>query len=117
MVIACAPAMLYGSIGRSNRLQDFQTSRFCFEMSRKPWGMHSCLYTCIAPFVHFLIFTTPKALESHCVSENLPAWIDLIWGCKRHDIDSLNMFQPLSSGYEGAMGEPVPKFQIGRAHV
>ena len=35
MVIARAPAMLYGSIGRSNRLQDFQTSRFCFEMSRK----------------------------------------------------------------------------------
>ncbi|KAI6121096.1 hypothetical protein F5141DRAFT_1210770 [Pisolithus sp. B1] len=42
------------------------------------------------------------ALESHYVSENLPAWIDLIWGCKQRDVESLNVFHPLS--YEGAVG-------------
>ncbi|KAN0082499.1 hypothetical protein V8E55_008294 [Tylopilus felleus] len=42
-----------------------------------------------------------QALESRFVSENLPAWIDLIWGCKQHDIESLNVFHPLS--YEGAI--------------
>ncbi|KAI5118373.1 hypothetical protein M0805_008701 [Coniferiporia weirii] len=42
-----------------------------------------------------------KALESDFVSENLPAWIDLIWGCKQCDADSLNVFHPLS--YEGSI--------------
>ncbi|KAJ6464029.1 beach-domain-containing protein [Mycena sanguinolenta] len=42
-----------------------------------------------------------KALESAYVSENLPAWIDLIWGCKQRDTESLNAFHPLS--YEGSI--------------
>ncbi|KAJ7143646.1 beach-domain-containing protein [Mycena filopes] len=42
-----------------------------------------------------------KALESAYVSENLPAWIDLIWGCKQRDPESLNAFHPLS--YEGSI--------------
>ncbi|KAJ6588193.1 beach-domain-containing protein [Mycena capillaripes] len=42
-----------------------------------------------------------KALESAYVSEHLPAWIDLIWGCKQRDPESLNAFHPLS--YEGSI--------------
>ncbi|KAF5354041.1 hypothetical protein D9756_006953 [Leucocoprinus leucothites] len=50
-----------------------------------------------------LLFVTlhRKALESDYVSERLPAWIDLIWGCKQNDPASLNVFHPLS--YEGAI--------------
>jgi hypothetical protein len=43
-----------------------------------------------------------QALESDFVSEHLPAWIDLIWGCKQRDAHSLNVFHPLS--YEGSIG-------------
>jgi hypothetical protein len=46
--------------------------------------------------------TIAQALESDYVSENLPAWIDLIWGCKQRDPASLNVFHPLS--YEGSIG-------------
>ncbi|KAF8882140.1 hypothetical protein BD779DRAFT_1544178 [Infundibulicybe gibba] len=42
-----------------------------------------------------------RALESSHVSEHLPAWIDLIWGCKQRDPASLNVFHPLS--YEGSI--------------
>ncbi|KAJ7052675.1 beach-domain-containing protein [Mycena amicta] len=42
-----------------------------------------------------------KALESAYVTEKLPAWIDLIWGCKQRDPASLNCFHPLS--YEGSI--------------
>ncbi|KAJ6565477.1 beach-domain-containing protein [Mycena vulgaris] len=47
------------------------------------------------------IIMNRKALESAYVSENLPAWIDLIWGCKQRDRESLNAFHPLS--YEGSI--------------
>jgi hypothetical protein len=43
-----------------------------------------------------------QALESDYVSKNLPAWIDLIWGCKQRDPTALNVFHPLS--YEGSIG-------------
>jgi len=66
-------------------------------------SIRSCTFTCL------LLLIPLKALESRYASETLPAWIDLIWGCKQHDIDSLNVFHPLS--YEGAIGEPVPKLQ------
>ena len=46
--------------------------------------------------------TISQALESDYVSENLPAWIDLIWGFKQRDPASLNVFHPLS--YEGSIG-------------
>ncbi|KAI6157101.1 hypothetical protein BKA82DRAFT_965252 [Pisolithus tinctorius] len=49
----------------------------------------------------FFVTLHRHALESRYVSENLPAWIDLIWGCKQRDVESLNVFHPLS--YEGAI--------------
>ncbi|KAF8444038.1 hypothetical protein L210DRAFT_3445126 [Boletus edulis BED1] len=57
-----------------------------------PWAKGDPLF-----FVHM----HRQALESRYVSENLPAWIDLIWGCKQRDVDALNVFHPLS--YEGAI--------------
>lgn len=51
-----------------------------------------------------LLFITlnRQALESDFVSARLPAWIDLIWGCKQRDPASFNVFHPLS--YEGSVG-------------
>ncbi|KAJ1300253.1 hypothetical protein OPQ81_005082 [Rhizoctonia solani] len=42
-----------------------------------------------------------QALESELVSRGLPSWIDLIWGYKQRDPESLNVFHPLS--YEGTI--------------
>ncbi|KAL0958994.1 hypothetical protein HGRIS_014308 [Hohenbuehelia grisea] len=47
------------------------------------------------------IIMNRRALESDYVSEHLPAWIDLIWGCKQRDPEALNVFHPLS--YEGSI--------------
>ncbi|KAG8823617.1 hypothetical protein FRC17_009281 [Serendipita sp. 399] len=50
----------------------------------------------------FLFITLHRqALETDYVSRNLPAWIDLIWGCKQKDPNSFNVYHPLS--YEGAI--------------
>ncbi|KAI0067044.1 beach-domain-containing protein [Artomyces pyxidatus] len=57
-----------------------------------PWAKHDPL---------LFITMNRRALESDYVSENLPAWIDLIWGCKQRDPASLNVFHPLS--YEGSI--------------
>ncbi|KAF7792655.1 hypothetical protein EIP86_003752 [Pleurotus ostreatoroseus] len=47
------------------------------------------------------IYLNRRALESDYVSRSLPAWIDLIWGCKQRDPEALNCFHPLS--YEGSV--------------
>lgn len=51
-----------------------------------------------------------KALESDYVSEHLPQWIDLIWGCKQRDVASLNVFHPLS--YEGSIGTLIMHLRL-----
>ncbi len=63
--------------------------------SASPGNRYFLLYSLAA-------LTFAQALESDYVSENLPAWIDLIWGCKQRDPASLNVFHPLS--YEGSIG-------------
>ncbi|KAF7293071.1 hypothetical protein MIND_01206500 [Mycena indigotica] len=57
-----------------------------------PWAKHDPL---------LFIVLNRRALESAHVTEKLPAWIDLIWGCKQRDTASLNCFHPLS--YEGSI--------------
>ena len=57
---------------------------------------------CYSRLCFLAALTVAQALESDYVSENLPAWIDLIWGCKQRDPASLNVFHPLS--YEGSIG-------------
>ncbi|EJC99617.1 beach-domain-containing protein [Fomitiporia mediterranea MF3/22] len=53
-----------------------------------------------------------KALESDFVSENLPSWIDLIWGYKQRDVNSLNVFHPFS--YEGSIDLDQIKDELER---
>ncbi|KAL1744917.1 beach-domain-containing protein [Schizophyllum fasciatum] len=59
----------------------------------------------LPPWAHKdpLLFITlnRRALESPLVSQHLPAWIDLIWGCKQRDREAFNVFHPLS--YEGSI--------------
>ncbi|TFK23845.1 beach-domain-containing protein [Coprinopsis marcescibilis] len=59
----------------------------------------------LPPWAHrdplLFIVMNRRALESSYVSEHLPQWIDLIWGCKQRDPASLNVFHPLS--YEGSV--------------
>ncbi|KAF7982777.1 hypothetical protein HWV62_26692 [Athelia sp. TMB] len=63
-----------------------------------------------------LLFITlnRKALESDYVSRNLPAWIDLIWGCKQRDPEALNVFHPLS--YEGSIDPLEREATVGIIH-
>ena len=56
-----------------------------------------------------------KALESSTVSEQLPAWIDLIWGSNQRDPASLNVFHPLS--YEGSIGSWFLQSCFGNANT
>lgn len=53
-----------------------------------------------------------QALESEHVSQNLHKWIDLIWGAKQRDKQSLNCFHPLS--YAGSIGLHSPTL---RSHI
>jgi len=62
-----------------------------------------------------LTLMSSQALESDYVSENLPAWIDLIWGCKQRDTSSLNVFHPLS--YEGSIGTAYRTWSDAEADV
>ncbi|KAF7969330.1 hypothetical protein HWV62_27717 [Athelia sp. TMB] len=63
-----------------------------------------------------LLFITlnRKALESDYVSRSLPAWIDLIWGCKQRDPEALNVFHPLS--YEGSIDPLEREATVGIIH-
>lgn len=56
----------------------------------------------VSSLLRTVALTIAQALESDYVSANLPAWIDLIWGCKQRDPTALNVFHPLS--YEGSIG-------------
>ncbi|KAF8233255.1 beach-domain-containing protein [Tricholoma matsutake] len=59
----------------------------------------------LPPWAHkdplLFVILNRSALESSYASKHLPAWIDLIWGCKQRDPESLNAFHPLS--YEGSI--------------
>ncbi|EPQ51421.1 beach-domain-containing protein [Gloeophyllum trabeum ATCC 11539] len=69
-----------------------QTGERIHDVKLPPWAKQDPL---------LFIEMNRRALESDYVSENLPAWIDLIWGCKQRDPESLNVFHPLS--YEGSI--------------
>jgi len=71
-----------------------QTGERIHDVKLPPWARQDPL---------LFITLNRKALESPIVSEHLPAWIDLIWGCKQRDPASLNVFHPLS--YEGSIGQ------------
>ncbi|KAF4609487.1 hypothetical protein D9613_012349 [Agrocybe pediades] len=69
-----------------------QTGEKIHDVKLPPWARQDPL---------LFITLNRRALESPFVSEHLPAWIDLIWGCKQRDPASLNVFHPLS--YEGSI--------------
>ncbi|EAU86631.2 hypothetical protein CC1G_07289 [Coprinopsis cinerea okayama7 len=69
-----------------------QTGERIHDVKLPPWARDDPL---------LFIVMNRRALESPYVSENLPQWIDLIWGCKQRDAESLNVFHPLS--YEGSV--------------
>ncbi|KAF9531325.1 hypothetical protein CPB83DRAFT_848844 [Crepidotus variabilis] len=69
-----------------------QTGERIHDVKLPPWAHDDPL---------LFIVLNRRALESPIVSEQLPAWIDLIWGCKQRDQESLNAFHPLS--YEGSI--------------
>ncbi|KAJ3506661.1 hypothetical protein NLJ89_g6748 [Agrocybe chaxingu] len=69
-----------------------QTGEKIHDVKLPPWARQDPL---------LFIVLNRRALESPIVSEHLPAWIDLIWGCNQRDPSSLNVFHPLS--YEGSI--------------
>ncbi|KAL1717715.1 beach-domain-containing protein, partial [Schizophyllum commune] len=88
----------------------FVCPEFLENADNHDFGVHSSTgervhHVKLPPWAHEdpLLFITlnRRALESPVVSEHLPGWIDLIWGCKQRDRESLNCFHPLS--YEGSI--------------
>ncbi|KAF8184760.1 hypothetical protein BJ912DRAFT_973913 [Pholiota molesta] len=80
-----------------------QTGEKIHDVKLPPWARQDPL---------LFITLNRKALESPIVSEQLPAWIDLIWGCKQRDPASLNVFHPLS--YEGSIDLDAIKDDLER---
>ncbi|KDR79337.1 hypothetical protein GALMADRAFT_223566 [Galerina marginata CBS 339.88] len=80
-----------------------QTGEKIHDVKLPPWARQDPL---------LFITLNRKALESPTVSEQLPAWIDLIWGCKQRDPASLNAFHPLS--YEGSIDLDAIKDDLER---
>ncbi|KAF8962103.1 beach-domain-containing protein [Flammula alnicola] len=80
-----------------------QTGERIHDAKLPPWAREDPL---------LFIVLNRKALESPIVSEHLPAWIDLIWGCNQRDPASLNVFHPLS--YEGSIDLDAIKDDLER---
>ncbi|KAF8885379.1 hypothetical protein CPB84DRAFT_1837906 [Gymnopilus junonius] len=80
-----------------------QTGEKIHDVKLPPWAREDPL---------LFISLNRKALESPVVSEHLPEWIDLIWGCKQRDPASLNVFHPLS--YEGSIDLDAIKDDLER---
>ncbi|KAF8154493.1 hypothetical protein B0H34DRAFT_660452 [Crassisporium funariophilum] len=80
-----------------------QTGERIHDVKLPPWARQDPL---------LFITMNRKALESPHASEQLPAWIDLIWGCNQRDPGSLNVFHPLS--YEGSIDLDAIKDDLER---
>ncbi|PPQ94175.1 hypothetical protein CVT25_003811 [Psilocybe cyanescens] len=80
-----------------------QTGEKIHDVKLPPWARQDPL---------LFITLNRKALESAVVSEHLPAWIDLIWGCNQRNPESLNVFHPLS--YEGSIDLDAIKDDLER---
>ncbi|OBZ78370.1 Beige 1 [Grifola frondosa] len=87
----CCPEFLENSANLDFGVQQ-NTGEKIHHVKLPPWANQDPL---------LFIVMNREALESDYVSEHLPKWIDLIWGCKQRDAESLNLFHPLS--YEGAI--------------